>query len=268
MNEIVQFIQETIGAESILLVVATLIVAFLIAILSIVGCVISIYLAIKYVKFNRTKNSCGLSGEKVARKILDDNGLQKIKVSKNGSFIFGNSYSHFFKKVRLRRRTYKKESLASLGMAAQKSALAILDKEKDPDMVKRNKLIPVVYFGPFAFIPLILVGVILDFVVFKSANTGLCSLIAISLGILFYLASFLLSVVILKVEIKGQDKAIEILKKEQLATEEEINKLRELFKLYNLEYINNMILAFLELLYRILQLLSNNTSSITSSKNN
>jgi hypothetical protein len=39
-------------------------------------------------------------------------------------------------------------------MGAQKAALAILDKEGDEDMKKRIRLVPLVTFGPFAFIPL------------------------------------------------------------------------------------------------------------------
>jgi len=55
------------------------------------------------VKYNRKRNSSGKTGEEIARKILDDNDLKNIRVSKNGSILFGNSYSHYFKKVRLRR---------------------------------------------------------------------------------------------------------------------------------------------------------------------
>lgn len=120
------------------------IVAILICICGLVALVVSIWLAIKYVKFNRKENSAGLTGEQVARKILDDNDLAHIKVKSTGSIMFGNSYSHFFKKVRLRRMTRHEKSLTSLGMGAQKASLAILDKENDPDMKKRIRLYPII----------------------------------------------------------------------------------------------------------------------------
>ena len=76
--------------------------------------------------------------EKTAKKqhdwFLTITSSEHIKVSKNGSILFGNSYSHFFKKVRLRRLTWKKDSITSLSIAVQKASLAILDKEGDPDM--------------------------------------------------------------------------------------------------------------------------------------
>ena len=101
--------------------IALAIVGLLIALVGIVSLVVSLWLAIQYAKFNRKENSVGMTGEEVARKVLDDNGLQHIKVKVTGSVLFGNSYSHYFKKVRLRRMTRHKTSVTALGMGAQKA---------------------------------------------------------------------------------------------------------------------------------------------------
>jgi Zn-dependent membrane protease YugP len=135
--------------------IALMIVGFLIVIVGIVSGITSIWLVIKYFRFNRKENSLGLTGIQIARKILDDNGLEHIRVKRTGSLLFGNSYSHYFKKVRLRGFIRHETSVTSIGMGAQKAALAILDKEGDEDMKKRIRLVPLVTFGPFAFIPLI-----------------------------------------------------------------------------------------------------------------
>ena len=111
--------------------IALIIVGLLIGIVAIVSLTVSLWLMVKYTKFNCKKNSAGLTGEEVARRILDAHGLQHIKVKVTGSILFGNSYSHFFKKVRLRRLTRHKTSITALGMGAQKASLAILDKEDD-----------------------------------------------------------------------------------------------------------------------------------------
>lgn len=144
------------------------VVCGLLIIVSIFALGVSIFLAISYVRYNKKQNSCGRTGEEIARTILDRNGLGKIKVSKTGSTLFGNSYSHYFKKVRLRRLTWKKQSVTSLAMAAQKSVLAILDKENDADMKTRVCLTPLIYFGPIAFVPMMIIGALLDLFVFKS----------------------------------------------------------------------------------------------------
>ena len=160
MQQIIDFIKQNTGTTSDAIAWAMLIVGALIIVFALIGVGISIFLFFKYHKLNKTKNSCGLTGEEAARRILDNNGLQHIAVKCTGSIIWGNSYSHYFKKVRLRRFTYKKDSVTSLAMAAEKSALAVLDKEHDPLMKTRNVLIPLQIFGPLMFIPLIAIGVL------------------------------------------------------------------------------------------------------------
>ena len=228
------------------------IVGMLILVIGLVSLVVCLWLAIKYAKFNRRENSAGLTGEETARKVLDDNGLQHIKVKVTGSILFGNSYSHYFKKVRLRRMTRHKTSLTALGMGAQKACLAVLDKEGDPDMKKQVRLYPIITFGPFAFIPLILVGAALDYLVFNQSGT--CTYVLGGLGLLFYVYSIVLSVLTLKTEKKAQARAYEVLKASRMATEEELADLKELFHLYNVQYINDIILACLELLYTLLEI--------------
>ena len=232
--------------------IAICIVGLLIFLIGLVSTIVSAWLAVKYFKFNRKENSAGLTGEETARKVLDNNGLQHIKVKVTGSLLFGNSYSHFFKKVRLRRMTRHKTSITALGMGAQKACLAVLDKEGDPDMKKRIRLYPMITFGPFAFIPLIIIGFLLDYFVFN--QSGICVYVLGGLGLLFYVYALVLSVLTLKTEKKAQQKAYEILKRDNMATNEELADLKELFHLYNVQYINDIILASLELLYNVLQI--------------
>ena len=232
--------------------IALMIVGLLIVIVGIVSGITSIWLVVKYFRFNRRENSLGLTGMQIARKILDDNGLEHIQVKRTGSLLFGNSYSHYFKKVRLRGLIRHETSLTSVGMGAQKAALAILDKEGDGDMKKRIRLVPLVTFGPFAFIPLILVGALLDFFVFS--GSGVCTLVLGAIGLLFYVYSIVLSVLTLKTEKKAQNRAYEILERDYHVTDEELSALKELFHLYNIQYINDIILSSLELLYTVLEI--------------
>ncbi|MCR5706442.1 MAG: zinc metallopeptidase [Acholeplasmatales bacterium] len=269
MNEIIDAIKESTGATSDILAFAMLVVAGLIVIFTLIGVFISIILFFKYNKLNHTKNSCDMTGLEVARKILDDNDLQHIKVKATGSFIWGNSYSHVWKKVRLRRFTYKKNSVTSLAMAAQKSSLAILDKEHDPIMMKRNKLIPLQMFGPLMFLPLVIIGIVIDLLIASALDKDPNYAVAFTcagLGVILYAISFALTVVILKAETKAQEKSIEILKKENLANDTEIEQIKGLYKVYNLEYVNNMIIAFLELVLRVLQIIAQFQGKSSSSK--
>ena len=232
--------------------IALVVVGSLVALCSLFSLGVSIWLAVKYAKFNRRQNSAGLTGQEVARQILDENGLGHIGVKATGSLLFGNSYSHYFKKVRLRGFIRHETSLTSMGMGAQKAALAILDKEGDEDMKKRVRLVPLVTFGPFAFIPLLLIGGFLDFFVFNTS--GVCTLALGAIGLLFYIYAIVLSVLTLKTEKKAQNRAYEILERDYHVTSDELSALKELFHLYNIQYVNDIILSSLELLYTLLEI--------------
>ena len=236
-----------------LLEISLMVVGALIFIMGLVSTVVSIWLTVKYFRFNRVENSLGLTGIEIARKILDDHGLSHIKVKRTGSLLFGNSYSHYFKKVRLRGFIRHETSLTSIGLGAQKAALAILDKEEDPDMKKRIRLVPLITFGPFAFIPLLLVGAALDYFVLHT--NGWVTMALAVVGLLFYVYSVVLAVMTLKTEKKAQEKAYYILQREYEVKEEELASLKELFRLYNIQYVNDIILSSLELIYNVLRIL-------------
>ncbi len=262
-------IQNTVGynlnnvSDSVIFLMG--IVIILILIVSLFALIVQIFLALKYRKYNKKQNSIGMTGEDVARKILDDNDLQHIKVKANGSILFGNSYSHFFKKVRLRRLTWKKASVSSLAMASQKSCLAIMDKENDPDMKTRIRLTPLIYFGPIAFIPLVVIGVFIDLLIMGSSSLTFTTTFSV-IGLLIYIISFIMSIKILKTEIKAQEKAYKLLKDNNMATDDELVMIKKLFKLYNIQYVNDMIISLLELVYRILQIIASiqNADSINN----
>ena len=245
---------------------AIFIVGCLIALVAVVAVAISIWLAIKYIAFNRRQNSKNITGGDVARQILDKNGLKHIKVSTFGSLLFGNSYSHYFKKVRIRRLTKNKTSITSLAIGAQKSALAIMDKEGDKDMKHRIALTPFIYFGPLAFIPIVVIGFLIDYFVF--GFSGLTTVVAAGVGILLYVISFVLSIKVLKTEVKAQKKACEILLKEGLATQEEVDMMQELFKLYNIQYVIDLILEFLQMIMKVLEVVAKMQNSSNSSASN
>ena len=232
--------------------IALIVVGVLIMLVALISGITSMWLVIKYYRFNHRENSLGLTGVQIARRILDDNGLDYIEVKRTGSLLFGNSYSHYFKKVRLRSLIRHETSLTSMGMGAQKAALAILDKEGDKDMKKRIRLVPLVTFGPFAFIPLVLIGAALDFFVFH--GSGICTLGLGAIGLMFYVYSIVLSVLTLKTEKKAQDKAYDILNRDYHIADDELFALKELFRLYNIQYVNDIILSSLELLYTLLEI--------------
>ena len=95
-------------------------------------------------------------------------------------------------------------------------------------------------------------GAALDYFVFN--QNGVCTYVLGALGLLFYVYAVVLSVLTLRTEKKAQERAYVYLQEKRMATEEELDDLRELFRLYNIQYINDIILACLELVYTALQI--------------
>ena len=99
---------------------------------------------------------------------------------------------------------------------------------------------------------------------FKNTN-AYCGIIFTVIGLVFYLLSFIMAILVLKTEKKAQKRAYEIMKDEGLATKEELEMCKKLFRLYNIEYINDMVIALLELIYRVLQIVAYVQNSSSSS---
>lgn len=245
---------------------AIFVVGILIIAVGVVSVGVSLWLMYKYIKFNRTTNSANINGRDAARKLLDQNGLQHIAVSTWGSFIFGNSYSHYFHKVRLRRLTQKKKSITALAMAAEKTALAVLDQENDPDMRTRVRLTPLMYFGPIAFLPLIIIGALIDYILFSF--TGVVTIIAALVGLSLYAISFVLAIKVLKTEVKAQRRALQMLVDENMVTAEETAMMQELFHIYNIQYVNDIVMACLEMIMRVLNFVADQQDAKAFTRDN
>ena len=115
------------------------------------------------------------------------------------------------------------------------------------------------------FVPLVIIGLLLDIFIF--GFSGVATIVASVCGLLIYVIAFVLSVKVLKTEIKAQQRSLELLRERNMATEEELEMMKELFKLYNIQYINDMIIALLELILKILNIIAKMQANSNSSSN-
>ncbi len=227
------------------------VVVALIVILSAFALMVAIWLSIACAKYNHQQNSAGKTGRAIARQVLDGQGLPKLKVAASSSVLLGNSYSHLFRKVRLRRRLWSSDSVAALAAAVQVSCLAVLDDRDDADMKSRRRLTPLICLGPWGLIALILVGWVLDLTTSFAKGWWIVGFTVLALCL--YLFSLVLAFGALKTEKKAQSMALDLMTGDTaLATAEELDQCKKFYRLYTVEYVNNMFLAPLELIYRII----------------
>jgi len=180
-----------------------------------------------------------ISGQEVARRILDSNGLQNIYVvSTQGEL--SDHYDPSRKVVKLSQDIFNGETIAAAAVAAHECGHAIQDKEGYFFMRLRSFLVPFVnlvsYLGYFGLIVSIFAGI-----------TGY-----IKLSILVLLATILFQLVTLPVEFDASKRAKEELQKLGLVDNEELNGTSKMLFSAALTYVASLLSSLLQLLRLVL----------------
>ena len=192
-----------------------------------------------YKKYKKISLSKRISGQEVARKILDANNLQNVYVvATNGEL--SDHYDPSRKVVKLSYDVFHGETIAAAAVAAHECGHAIQDKEGYFFMVLRSVLVPIVnlisYLGYFGLIVSIFAGI-----------TGY-----IKLSILVLLATILFQLVTLPVEFNASRRAKEQLEKLGLVDSDELNGTSKMLFSAALTYVASLLSNLLQLLRLIL----------------
>lgn len=196
----------------------------------------SAYQRSKRIKFKRN-----LSGQEVARKILDENGLSDIYIVE----VKGELSDHYDPKrkvIRLSKEVFHGTSIASISVAAHEVGHAIQDQQKYGMMRFRSALVPFVnfitYIGYFALLISLFGGV-----------TGY-----IKLSILMILATLIFQLVTLPVEFDASKRAEESLLKLGLIDQNEKESVHQMLKAAAFTYVASFISTILSLLRLMIML--------------
>ena len=146
-------------------------------------------------KYDKIKNSRGLTGADTARRILDANGLYNIRVER----VAGNLTDHYSPKedvIRLSDSTYNSQSVAALGVAAHECGHAVQHQVGYAPIRIRNSIVPVVNVCNFLSMPLFIIGLI-----FGIGNLAI-------IGALLFGAVLIFQLVTLPTEINASRRAL------------------------------------------------------------
>ena len=113
-----------------------------------------------YKKYSKIKNSINMTGEEVARRILESNGLENIKVYKIGGELTDH-YDPTKKLINLSSSIYSDNSISAIAVAAHECGHAIQDKERYTFMRIRSAMVPIVNFTSRAATILLYIGIII-----------------------------------------------------------------------------------------------------------
>ena len=99
-----------------------------------------------YKKYSNTNVNSRISGSDVARKILDENNLRKVKIGRIGGVLTDNFNSRA-NRVSLSDHVYEDHTIASVSVAAHECGHVMQHKEKYFFIVLRSILAPVISFS-------------------------------------------------------------------------------------------------------------------------
>ena len=193
------------------------------------------YIMKTYHETMRIRNEKMLSGQEVARKILDANGLEDIYVVQ----VSGELTDHYDPSrnvIRLSNHVFQDDSIASLAVAAHECGHAIQRKEGYLFYRLRSALVPVVnlvsYFGYF--------------VIIISAFAGITAYLL--LGMIMLLSTLIFQLVTLPVEIDASKRGMEEIERLNLAKQEEMPNVSNMLKAAAMTYVASLASTILNLL--------------------
>ena len=219
----------------------TIILAFVAFIITMVA---QINININYSKYQKRKNKKGYTGQEIARKILDANGLKDVYVVETRGTLTDH-YDPTRKVIRLSSNIYNGQTIASASVAAHECGHAIQDKVGYTFMKIRSFLVPIVnfisYLGYFSLIISIFAGV-----------TGY-----IKLCILILVATLIFQLVTLPVEFDASKRGLSELQKLNLIESDEVGSARKMLWSAALTYVASLASTILNVL-RLLIMLKDN----------
>ncbi|MBQ7032335.1 MAG: zinc metallopeptidase [Clostridia bacterium] len=193
-----------------------------------------------YTKFSQVQNRRGMTGAEVARRILDRNGLQHVRVER----VSGNLTDHYDPRadvVRLSDSVYNSATIAAVGIAAHEVGHAVQHSSGYTPIKLRNTVLPVAQIGSTLAFPLVLLGFI-----FSGFE------VLIPVGIVLYAAVVAFQLVTLPVELNASRRALNTVYEIGFLDGEETKGAKKVLSAAALTYIAAATSAILQLLRLLL----------------
>ncbi len=194
-------------------------------------------------KYDKVLSRRGITAAQAARRILDANGLQDIRIER----VSGKLTDHFSPKeriIRLSDATYDSTSIAALGVAAHECGHAVQHQVGYAPIKLRNGMVPFVNICSHLAIPIILIGL------FISAELAM-------FGVILYCAVFAFQVVTLPTETNASSRAINTLYNMGILDEDELKGTKKVLNAAAMTYFASAAATALQVL-RLFLLVSGN----------
>ncbi|MBA3532427.1 MAG: zinc metallopeptidase [Ardenticatenales bacterium] len=177
-----------------------------------------------------------VTGAQVARQLLDSQGLQQVEVTETQGFL-SDHYDPRGKVLRLSPEVYRGASVAAAGIAAHEMGHALQDAQGYQFLILRSAMVPAVQLGSW-------VGPLMFFAGLIMRMPGLAWI-----GLIFFGATTLFSLITLPVEFDATKRAKQLLTDQGVLVSNEMEGVNKVLDAAALTYVAGALQALSTLLY-------------------
>ena len=195
-------------------------------------------------RYSKVYSRRGLTGAQAAEQVLKNNGVYNVRIER----ISGNLTDHFDPKanvIRLSDNVYGNTSAAAIGVACHEAGHAVQYAQDYAPIKLRAAIIPVTNIGSMLAMPLIVLGLVLNFMTEFSYTF-------VYIGIGCFGLSLLFQLITLPVEFNASRRAMQAIEGVNILTSEEQRGARKTLTAAALTYVAATAVALAQLLRLIL----------------
>ena len=196
-------------------------------------------------KYSNVRNRKNMTGAEAARRMLDYNGLQNVRINA----VRGNLTDHYNptdRTLNLSESVYGVNSVAAVSVACHEAGHALQHAMGYTPMKVRSSIVPVVNITSKLAWPMILIGVLL--LGAGGSDMGGTGLLLMDIGIIGFLAVVIFHAVTLPVEFDASRRAIDKMEELGLVAAEDIPGSKKVLRAAALTYVAALATAIVNLL--------------------
>jgi uncharacterized protein len=192
-----------------------------------------------FAKYSKIPVKKGITGSRLARTMLNDEGLSKVIVEEGGDSL-SDHYDPRRKVIRLSRGVARHASVTAIGVAAHEAAHAVQDARGHELTRLRNVIAPVIEKASYLVLPLFLFGILIGGVLASAFFVNIAVFIFFGIAV-FYLVT-------LPVELNASSYAVRYIRENGITDEKELEGVREVLKAAAMTYIIAAAIAITQFL--------------------
>ncbi len=203
--------------------------------------------------YSRVACQSNMTGYDAAKRLLRANGIADVSVGRVKGAL-SDHYHPTKRVVNLSDSTYGSPSVGAVAVAAHEVGHVVQKKKGYLPYKIRTALVPVVNIGSRLALPMVLLGMLLDLLVYVEGESTLGFTLAM-IGVALYGSAFLFQLVTLPVEYNASRRAKQMLRDEGVLTETELVGADKVLDAAALTYVAGMatsLLYFLRFLIWVL----------------